>query len=141
MGLVGFKMLGYMVVLLCMVAEAQSRPIRSIPSDIYLNVPIENFPRPPYVSTTPVFTALVSTTAKSLPDIYLNPTLVLQTGEEEETPSSPAFNTFTLKPTITELPGNTVLGDAEVASKSDQSADGLWTMMPTSWRLFLRGKL
>ena len=141
MGSVGFKMLGYMVALICMVAEVQGRPIRSIPSDIYLSLPIENFNPPPYVSTTPVFTALVSTTARSAPDIFLSPTLVLQTGEEEETPSSPAFNTFTPTITSTELPGNTVLGDAEVASKSDQSADGLWTMMPTSWRLFLRGKL
>ena len=141
MGSVGFEMLGYLVALICLVAGVQGRPIRSIPSDIYLKLPIENFNPPPIVSTTPVFTALISTTTTSAPDIYLNPALVSQTGgEEEETPSFPTFNTFTPKPSTTMLPGNTVTGDAEMASKSDQDANGFWSMMPTSWRLFLRGK-
>jgi len=141
MGSVGFEMLGYLVALICLVAGVQGRPIRSIPSDIYLKLPIENFNPPPIVSTTPVFTALISTTTTSVPDIYLNPALVSQTGgEEEETPSFPTFNTFTPKPSATMLPGNTVTGDAEMASKSDQDANGFWSMMPTSWRLFLRGK-
>ena len=135
---VGSKMWGYLVVFMCAAMGAQGRPIRSIPKDIYLSVPIDNLVSPP---TTPISTAFASTTTKALPDIFLSPTLILQTGEEEETPSSPTFNTFTHVGTSTGLPGNSVPGDAEMASKMDQSADGLWSMLPISWRLFLRGKL
>ena len=123
---------------MCVAMGAQGRPIR--PKDIYLDVPIDNLRLPLLVTTTQISTSFVSTTAKALSDIYLNPTLVFKTGEEEETPPLLNFNTFTPMSTSTGLPGRSEPGDGEMASKMDHSANGLWTWMPISWRLFLKGK-